>query len=214
MLPLDLKQRSLVFWTVTVVLLCLGAWGTKYLYYDTISPLWVDHAITIRRWLQNNTPLKGIINVRIAIFLLDVPYIGMGFIAGMGIAYFFRRYWLRLVLVFGLTYTLIKQVQELVIWYEYFYSSMGHPTISSETIQFLYILAGPIAGGFIITRIFRVNKIDPTQCRKCGYLLKGLTVNRCPECGTEFDPQLLADQQTDVQIPSENAGKQTGVGQD
>ena len=27
-----------------------------------------------------------------------------------------------------------------------------------------------------------------TFCRTCGYCLYGLTVNRCPECGKEFDP--------------------------
>ncbi|HVP12737.1 MAG TPA: hypothetical protein VMV94_16300 [Phycisphaerae bacterium] len=25
-------------------------------------------------------------------------------------------------------------------------------------------------------------------CKKCGYDLQGLTENRCPECGTAFDP--------------------------
>ena len=25
-------------------------------------------------------------------------------------------------------------------------------------------------------------------CRKCGYALTGLPENRCPECGTQFDP--------------------------
>ena len=25
-------------------------------------------------------------------------------------------------------------------------------------------------------------------CRKCGYALIGLPINRCPECGLEFDP--------------------------
>jgi hypothetical protein len=30
-------------------------------------------------------------------------------------------------------------------------------------------------------------------CRKCGYLLIGLTVPRCPECGTPFDPARLAE---------------------
>jgi hypothetical protein len=29
---------------------------------------------------------------------------------------------------------------------------------------------------------------DTAQCRKCGYLLRGLTRNRCPECGQEFRP--------------------------
>lgn len=31
---------------------------------------------------------------------------------------------------------------------------------------------------------------DETRCSRCGYLLKGLSVGRCPECGTqnEFQP--------------------------
>jgi hypothetical protein len=30
------------------------------------------------------------------------------------------------------------------------------------------------------------------RCRKCGYLLYGLTEPRCPECGEPFDPSRLA----------------------
>src|SRR5262245_58970126 len=26
------------------------------------------------------------------------------------------------------------------------------------------------------------------HCESCGYNLRGLTVNRCPECGIQFDP--------------------------
>lgn len=32
----------------------------------------------------------------------------------------------------------------------------------------------------------------PGQCSKCGYLLRGLTVPRCPECGTPFDRERAA----------------------
>jgi hypothetical protein len=35
-------------------------------------------------------------------------------------------------------------------------------------------------------------KRHPMMCVKCGYLLYGLTQPRCPECGTPFDPKLLA----------------------
>ena len=31
----------------------------------------------------------------------------------------------------------------------------------------------------------------PPKCAKCGYLLVGLTLARCPECGTPFDPVFL-----------------------
>ena len=29
------------------------------------------------------------------------------------------------------------------------------------------------------------------RCRQCGYVLYGLTEARCPECGTEFELELL-----------------------
>ncbi|NLE59732.1 MAG: hypothetical protein GX616_15335 [Planctomycetes bacterium] len=29
------------------------------------------------------------------------------------------------------------------------------------------------------------------SCQNCGYLLRGLTVARCPECGARFDPRRL-----------------------
>lgn len=31
------------------------------------------------------------------------------------------------------------------------------------------------------------------SCLQCGYPLRGLTENRCPECGTTFDPEDMAD---------------------
>src|SRR5437660_10460211 len=31
------------------------------------------------------------------------------------------------------------------------------------------------------------------MCQTCGYNLRGLTSNRCPECGTFFDPAQLAE---------------------
>jgi len=33
---------------------------------------------------------------------------------------------------------------------------------------------------------------DMLTCGNCGYLLRGLVVPRCPECGTRFDPRKLA----------------------
>lgn len=36
-------------------------------------------------------------------------------------------------------------------------------------------------------------KLDPTLCRACGYPLRGLESNCCPECGTGFDRIRLAE---------------------
>lgn len=30
-----------------------------------------------------------------------------------------------------------------------------------------------------------------SRCQSCGYLLRGLPKARCPECGTEFDPEAV-----------------------
>lgn len=35
------------------------------------------------------------------------------------------------------------------------------------------------------------SKHNGNRCQHCGYLLQGLSNNLCPECGTEFDRELL-----------------------
>ncbi len=42
----------------------------------------------------------------------------------------------------------------------------------------------------IFSAVIAVHK--SLACRKCGYLLIGLALPRCPECGTPFDPNKLA----------------------
>jgi hypothetical protein len=53
------------------------------------------------------------------------------------------------------------------------------------------LLAGYFASFFFIFYLFEdIILIERRAfcCRKCGYELEGLTVPRCPECGTGFDP--------------------------
>jgi len=45
---------------------------------------------------------------------------------------------------------------------------------------------------------------DDRRCEKCGYFLIGLTVPRCPECGTPFDPAKL--EKLSVAGDGENGG--------
>ena len=42
-------------------------------------------------------------------------------------------------------------------------------------------------------------EFDPV-CRQCGYLLIGLPEERCPECGTRFDPQA---RDTPIEVPTQ-----------
>ena len=44
-------------------------------------------------------------------------------------------------------------------------------------------------------RLFwRDRKRPPGHCQRCGYNLRGLTVARCPECATEFDPATVPEE--------------------
>ncbi len=40
-------------------------------------------------------------------------------------------------------------------------------------------------------------KVKDAVCWKCGYLIKGLTEPRCPECGTRFPPFVLGEEAKD-----------------
>lgn len=40
-----------------------------------------------------------------------------------------------------------------------------------------------------------MSAIVPLYCPTCGYNLTGLPENRCPECGTRFDPRILRSEQ-------------------
>jgi hypothetical protein len=57
-------------------------------------------------------------------------------------------------------------------WYLHFFNIFGVPTV-------------PIVCWVILTRIYPPMPIpDPeTRCRKCGYILRGLSEPRCSECG-------------------------------
>lgn len=59
------------------------------------------------------------------------------------------------------------------------------------------LLQRPLFGTRVIPRDSRVN-LDmlpesdfPLNCEKCGYLLRGLPKDRCPECGSDFDRHRL-----------------------
>lgn len=55
----------------------------------------------------------------------------------------------------------------------------------------LYMI-GMVFPGFVALRKLPKSR-SPWECQTCGYLLYGLSQPRCPECGTGFDPNLLAE---------------------
>jgi len=47
------------------------------------------------------------------------------------------------------------------------------------------VIAGPLVVYGMLTRRYyhRLNLERETHCRKCGYILRGISEPRCPECG-------------------------------
>ena len=41
---------------------------------------------------------------------------------------------------------------------------------------------------------WRDRKPPPGHCQRCGYNLRALTLPRCPECATEFDPSTVPEE--------------------
>jgi hypothetical protein len=59
--------------------------------------------------------------------------------------------------------------------------------------ELFWITAAVLQGihiGIIAFMRTKTRKRKPV-CMRCGYSLRGLTLPRCPECGTPFDPHLL-----------------------
>ncbi len=54
-------------------------------------------------------------------------------------------------------------------------------------------LLGSVAGILIALKYVKTKRRPGIFCQSCGYNLYGLTEPRCPECGTPFDQELLAD---------------------
>ena len=73
------------------------------------------------------------------------------------------------------------------------YDFARHPLDSLEFLfvtSFVGLLVGAISYDLLRTRA------DEKTCRKCGYLLHGLPIARCPECGEPFE-RACEDESTD-----------------
>ena len=78
-------------------------------------------------------------------------------------------------------------------------------TASGDYMSWSLLLAAAFVIALILERVtrsyirFRLRK--PGHCEKCGYNLSHLTEARCPECGTHFDPEYVATELEDADLP-------------
>ena len=77
---------------------------------------------------------------------------------------------------------------------EYFFVRIYHPITHSSvfiTASIIYQLGLAciciIVYGLLTRRYYKSRlHVDETRCRKCGYILRGITEPRCPECGEKI----------------------------
>lgn len=71
------------------------------------------------------------------------------------------------------------------------------PPAHIATLWCIVIVGYTAAFSLLTPRLRRIlDRSEPGKatCRRCGYRLRGLTVPRCPECGTPFEAALLGDE--------------------
>ena len=49
--------------------------------------------------------------------------------------------------------------------------------------SFAFALTATALVGWLVLALNERARLDETRCRKCGYILRGLSEPRCPECG-------------------------------
>jgi hypothetical protein len=59
---------------------------------------------------------------------------------------------------------------------------------ASEILIMVPCCGLPVLGIVLIVWLLRKKRADDreTRCRKCGYILRGITEPRCPECGEKI----------------------------
>ena len=56
-------------------------------------------------------------------------------------------------------------------------------SLFAVTILVLAVLPAVAIYGYITVQYGRGDVDSETRCRRCGYILRGITETRCPECG-------------------------------
>lgn len=62
-------------------------------------------------------------------------------------------------------------------------------------LDWLFFLALPLFVCGLIHHFWCEGRRQRNECENCGYSLKGLLVNRCPECGKTFVPLNIEEQE-------------------
>ena len=84
----------------------------------------------------------------------------------------------------NLILTPVLGVLAVAAWGHLFYQARATWNVPSGFIFVPFGLTLLVSVGWIVTTLSVDRGGHETRCRKCRYILRGLTEPRCPECGT------------------------------
>lgn len=125
------------------------------------------------------------------------------------------RFWLwshgalLLLLVCGLVYSSVEDYRRYTTHADFV--DLRNALIKWGCAAALVAVYGGIALGAYREkrRAKRTSRFD--RCRECGYLLRGLPSDRCPECGTPFNPHLTRIATKNGEDPRRGGETDTGT---
>ncbi len=101
--------------------------------------------------------------------------------------HWFKRIVIAVVVAWLVTYGLYHSLWEIIFVVSGRSNWTGHEPIVSIIWGLLLPASAVVGIGMerLLARATRADDRPPkeTQCRRCGYILRGITEPRCPECG-------------------------------
>src|SRR5689334_11366531 len=94
-----------------------------------------------------------------------------------------------ILVCWGFYYAPLVWVGSTTTWrcslFTYFFYPMPHPDDLLKGLLYTAIAGVITIGVFVgLGRLFSSDQsLEETRCRKCGYILRGISEPRCPECG-------------------------------
>jgi hypothetical protein len=186
---LDSSKRSMCFWTCSCASIVACAVLVE-LATELLERPWMHvkpSASVLGGWLPGS-PLEAL-GPWVSHLGIYVPDIGLMLIAGGVLGKVLPNSWRSCVTLLAISFVGACAVRGGGPWSHWFHALYRGRSDLMWGYSFLsvVVLGSPVVGAWIAVRLFSEALVDPSVCARCGYLLRGLSSCRCPECGTKFD---------------------------
>ena len=80
--------------------------------------------------------------------------------------------------------TIVLGIAAALAWFgTVFYDALGWFSYPDIQVPFCVTLTAAACFGWLLLFLGERRGDNETRCRKCGYILRGISEPRCPECG-------------------------------